>query len=355
MQHVATTLRLAVAVAGAGAVCLALAAPADAHGVVGQRAADVQFKSWAQEKGAPKGPKSLDALRGRPVMLGFFGCHDPLGVGDVTRLNAAFDTQGPKGLMVIGVAPEDDKEVQLFRIRNQCHYPCVSDSGGKIAKAFGIEGARSCVLISATGRVLWAGLPRDLATEPVEAACTPAIKRFLGERDASLRAVWDRIDAQDYGTAWKALSKMDTAPGKALLAELLGFTTEWTALARLAQDDADHTTAVAMLKDLAGWMKGHESAAAAKALTDAWKSDAAVKTELKTEGIIDQAKSMELRYDYRTAMALYQKAVKTGGAGAAAKRAAALLDHIEQFDLLAINKSCPDCRTLRAPCEAHTR
>jgi peroxiredoxin len=348
-------MRRNLAFAFAGLLIVAVAAPAGAHGVTGQRAPDVALKDWAQDKGSPAPPKRLSALRGRAVMLGFFACHDPNCVGDVTRFNVAFDTQGPKGLAVIGVAAEDRGEAQGFRLRNQAKYPCVSDAGGKIAKAFGIEKMQSCVLISATGRVLWSGMPRDLATEPLEAACKDAIARFGGERTAALKPVWARIDGRDFGGALKGLSKSESEAANTLRDEVLGFGTDYVALAKKAAAAADHTTAAAMLRECAVWFKGHPPGDAAKALAAEWKADAAVKTALKTESIIDKGKAMELRYDFRSAMALYKKAVKSGGETPAGQRAAALLQHIQEYDLLAVNKSCDDCRSLRAPCEAHSR
>ncbi len=343
--------RLFIFVLAAG--CLAAATPAFAHGVVGQRAPDVQFKDWATDKGARIPGKRLSDLRGKVVMLGFFGCHDPACVGDVTRLNVGFETQGPKGLVVIGVSAEDRKEAQGFRIRNAAFYPCVSDSNGKIAKAFGIDKMQSCVLISATGRVLWAGLPRDLATEPVEAACKDAITLLGGERDAALKPIWARVDARDFGGALKTLAKIDSDPAKALQDRLLKYGDAWVALAGTAGAAADYTAGNAMLKRCAGWFKGHAPGTAAKALAAKWKADATVKAALKAESVIDQGKMMEMRFDYRSAMALYKKAAK--GDGPAAERAAALRQHLEDYDCLAVNKRCDDCRALRAPCEAHSR
>jgi peroxiredoxin len=333
--------------------CLATAAPAYAHGVMGQRAPDVQFKDWATDKGARLPGKRLSDLRGKVVLLAFFGCHDPVCVGDVTRLNAGFETQGPKGLVVIGVAAEDRKEAQGFRIRNAAFYPCVSDSNGKIAKAFGVDKMQSCVLISATGRVVWAGFPRDLATEPVEAACKEAITLLSGERHAALKPIWSRVDARDFGGALKALAKIDSDPAKALQTELVQFGDAWVALATKAGGAADYTAGIAMLKQCTGWFKGHAPGTAAKELAAKWKAETTIKAALKTESIIDQGKMMEMRFDYRSAMALYKKAAK--GEGPAAERAAALRQHLEDYDCLAVNKSCDDCRALRAPCEAHSR
>jgi peroxiredoxin len=343
-----TTRVLAMAVALAGS-----ASAAWGHALVGLAAPEFRWKQAVGELAA----RSLRELRGRPVLLYFFKCHEASSVEQSGRVNDAFVRFGPQGLAVIGVSEDPTGEIAGFFGRNNCQFPGAVDDAFKGLASFGAVAAPTAVLIGPEGRVAWGGLPKDLQDHLLKAQLDRAVAPIAGDWPPQLAAVSARIATGDLAGALKALEKaggdVTTATRDQVAAAIQAHLTAWDALIQAELDGGFADNALELLADVAGRCKGTEPGDARKARLETLKADAAVKEELKVCKLLAQAKALELKWQYAAAGALYQKAAKSHEGTKAAARAAAEAERNATYALGLVRTTCPDCRQRRTPCEAH--
>jgi len=111
---------------------------------------------------------TLAALLGKkPVLLVFWATWCPECKAAIPEINAL--TTGPLGetLQVFGLAfRESGKKVAMAVKSRGIRYPVLLDEQGQAARAYGVVGIPTYVLIDRKGNVAWRGhlLPRDVAS-----------------------------------------------------------------------------------------------------------------------------------------------------------------------------------------------
>ncbi len=122
----------------------------------------------------------LSDLRGRPVVVNFWGSWCPPCIEEFPRLARAVDEHGDEGLVVIGVVYQDRfTSAQEFMESVGATWPGVMDPGGRVAAAYGIHGAPETFFIDREGVVA----ARQIGPF-TEDALERHLARILPERDS---------------------------------------------------------------------------------------------------------------------------------------------------------------------------
>lgn len=99
-------------------------------------------------------PIRLADLRGRPVVLNFWGSWCPPCVEEFPRLERAVDEHSDDGLVVIGVVYQDRyTSARDFMDSFGATWPAAMDPGGRVAAGYGIYGAPETFFIDRDGVV----------------------------------------------------------------------------------------------------------------------------------------------------------------------------------------------------------
>jgi thiol-disulfide isomerase/thioredoxin len=127
-------------------------------------------------------PPSIDALRGRVVLLDFWATWcGPCRIV-IPKLGALQARYGAQGLSVLGVSTEDPEEVALFTQRMAVRYAVGSDKHAETTRSYGVMSLPTVVIIDRRGIV------RDVAIgyDPGEDARLEAsIRSLLAEQPPS--------------------------------------------------------------------------------------------------------------------------------------------------------------------------
>lgn len=100
------------------------------------------------------GPLRLSELRGRPVVVNFWGSWCPPCVEEFPRLARAVDEHSDEGLTVIGVVYQDRyTSARDFMEGFGATWPAAMDPGGRVASEYGIYGAPETFFIDRDGVV----------------------------------------------------------------------------------------------------------------------------------------------------------------------------------------------------------
>ena len=99
-------------------------------------------------------PIRLADLRGRPVVVNFWGSWCPPCVEEFPRLANAVDEHADDGLVVIGIVYQDRfTSARDFMESFGATWPAAMDPGGRVAAAYGIYGAPETFFIDRDGIV----------------------------------------------------------------------------------------------------------------------------------------------------------------------------------------------------------
>ncbi len=113
-------------------------------------------------------PLSWEALRGKVVLVDFWGVWCGPCVKKLPEVQKFAEKYGPRGVVVIGIhSAQDGESCRAFVEKQGLTFPIAIDSG-KTAEAFGIEAWPSVFLIDRTGKVITAyenGVPADDVVE----------------------------------------------------------------------------------------------------------------------------------------------------------------------------------------------
>jgi thiol-disulfide isomerase/thioredoxin len=120
---------------------------------------------------------SLDALRGKVVLLDFWATWCAPCLAELPRLRRLHEELGPSGLVIVGVSLDaiEARRFASWTRRNGVTWPQVRDGrsyNGALARAFDVEELPSTVLFDREGRLA----ARDIRGEQLEAA----IRRLVG-------------------------------------------------------------------------------------------------------------------------------------------------------------------------------
>ena len=90
----------------------------------------------------------------------------------MNELNAEFES---RGLTIIGVTSETEKQTVSWIEKNGAEYAYGYDKGGKLKSALGVRGIPNAVLVNPSGKIVWQGHPTSLTASTVESALDGAI------------------------------------------------------------------------------------------------------------------------------------------------------------------------------------
>lgn len=100
----------------------------------------------------------LAAYRGEPVLIQFWATDCPTCISEMPELVELYETLGPDGLRLVGVAMDYDPEERVRNLvdRKALPYPVALDDGAVIANSFeNVRVTPTTVLIDGEGRVVW--------------------------------------------------------------------------------------------------------------------------------------------------------------------------------------------------------
>jgi peroxiredoxin len=124
------------------------------------------FSACASKDNAPDAPlimldasaTTLAALHGKPVLLTFWATSCPGCIEEIPLLTALHNTYSARGLQVIGVAMNYDKEAQIRALRDrlQVAYPLAWDKDGSVSAAMGtVRLTPTTFLLDPQGQVVY--------------------------------------------------------------------------------------------------------------------------------------------------------------------------------------------------------
>ena len=131
------------------------------HPSVGQDAPPIQAAKWLNWQGdAP----TLEKLKGRVVMLEFWGTWCGPCVRAMPGIQKLHDRYTDRGLTVLAISYETDAVMQPFLTQNAFTMPVGSDPEKKTIGAYPIKGWPTTVVIGKDGKIAHVGSPYDAET-----------------------------------------------------------------------------------------------------------------------------------------------------------------------------------------------
>ena len=110
----------------------------------------------------------LTALRGRTVLLVFFGTHYDKCTGAVPDMNKLVDALGPKGLSMLWVTEEERAPVEEWLAKTGLQAPVAlldTPTRDELNRHYPVPGYPTAFLLDPDGTVVWTGHPQTL-TQP---------------------------------------------------------------------------------------------------------------------------------------------------------------------------------------------
>ena len=121
----------------------------------------------------------------------------------MNELNAEFES---RGLTIIGVTSETEKQTVSWIEKNGAEYAYGYDKGGKLKSALGVRGIPNAVLVNPSGKIVWQGHPTSLTASTVESALDGAITTPVYEWGGSAKGIKKSFLKGDFA---KAISQAD--------------------------------------------------------------------------------------------------------------------------------------------------
>jgi thiol-disulfide isomerase/thioredoxin len=201
--------RLAMVFLAAAMAAGLAAAQARAQGLVGKPAPEIAAQDWLNSP-----PLSLQAAKGKIVMVEFWATWCPPCRASIPHLIEMFKTYSPKGVVFMSLTNEPKATVEPFAKEMKMVYPvgCGSQAGG----AYGVRGIPHAFIIDPSGTVAWEGHPMADLDKALEAqlAKTPPVMMSAQDKAAAL-AVLEKAEAaieqQQYVAAAALLAKLARA------------------------------------------------------------------------------------------------------------------------------------------------
>ena len=116
---------------------------------------ELQRVAWITQPPA----KTLEALKGRPVLLEFWATWCPPCRKTAPHLNRVHQELGPKGLVILSLSDEDRRTVAGFVRQNRLNFAVGAEC--KSAADYGVKSIPHAFLISPEGKIVWDGHPMD--------------------------------------------------------------------------------------------------------------------------------------------------------------------------------------------------
>jgi len=123
-------------------------------------------------------------------------------------LNEEFDS---KGLTIIGVTSETEKQTVSWIEKHGAEYSYGYDKGGKLKSALGVGGIPNAVLVNPSGTIVWQGHPSGLTANIVASALEGAITTPIYQWGSSAKGIKKSFLKGDFA---KAISQADKLAAK---------------------------------------------------------------------------------------------------------------------------------------------
>ncbi|MEK7270933.1 MAG: redoxin domain-containing protein [Planctomycetota bacterium] len=136
---------------------LALGFAAIAAGVSGPQVGDSAPEIDAKEFLNAGGPVTLEGLRGKIVVVEFWATWCPPCRASIPHLNALYERNKEKGVVVIGLSNEPAEKVKPFAAKIGMKY-CVGIGSGT-GKKYGVTGIPHAFVVDPAGKIAWRGHP----------------------------------------------------------------------------------------------------------------------------------------------------------------------------------------------------
>ncbi len=121
----------------------------------GQPAPPITAGQWLNHTGpAP----TLESLRGKWVLLDFWGTFCGPCLREIPQLNDLSRRLAPRGLVLLGISPEPASTVAPFlaRLKTPLEYPTAAEAAPTFS-AYSVDTIPRLFLIDPTGKIAWSG------------------------------------------------------------------------------------------------------------------------------------------------------------------------------------------------------
>jgi len=185
------------------------AAQAPAQGLVGKPAPAIAATDWLNSP-----PLSLQAAKGKIVMVEFWATWCPPCRASIPHLIEMFKTYSPKGVVFMSLTDEPKATVEPFAKEMKMVYPV--GCGSQAGSAYGVRGIPHAFIIDPSGNVAWEGHPMAGLDKALEAqlAKTPPVMMSAQDKAAAM-AVLEKAEAAtkqgQYAAAAALLAKLSRA------------------------------------------------------------------------------------------------------------------------------------------------
>lgn len=317
----------------------ALAAPARAERGPrpGDPAPELKVKGWARG-----GPVKAEDLRGRVVVLVFFGTHVPDFEAAVPRFNDLKKHHGD-ALVVVAISREPAAKAKAWaeaRTGDKVPEFAIAEDG-TAWDDFGIGGYPHAYVIDVHGEVRWRGEGLDLASISSQTGAAVKERKVVARpKDVSAKVAkaFDAADKGDFRTAIRLLAelekkgdekeKADAAKGLADIDALAEARVERADL--LAVRRRDYLQAEAILKSVEKAFEGRAAGAKAAATLKDWKKRKDVQEEMQAAKAFAEARRLEDAKDFRGCGELLRAIQAKWPATKAAEDAKARLEELKK-------------------------
>lgn len=152
----------------------------------------------------------LAPLRGRMVLLQFFGTDCPHCQRMAPRMNAIHDGFRARGLAVIGLTPDARPKAERFRHRYRVRHG-VALAPMDTLRQYAVTEYPLGILVAPNGRVLWRGRMERLTDRVLEAYLGRV--KILPDAPPTLTLVRDALRHRRYGEAERSLDRLRACAG----------------------------------------------------------------------------------------------------------------------------------------------
>lgn len=121
----------------------------------GQVAPPIAAGKWLNLDGPPP---TLESLRGKWVLLDFWGTFCGPCIREIPQLNELHRRLAPRGLVLLGIAPEPETTVASFldRLKTPIEYPTATNAAATFS-AYEVSTIPRLFLIDPSGKIAWSG------------------------------------------------------------------------------------------------------------------------------------------------------------------------------------------------------
>ncbi len=125
----------------------------------------------------------------------------------VPHMNELSEKFESRGLTIVGVTDESEKDTVKWIKRNGAKYAYAYDKGGAMARTFGVRGIPDAVLVDSYGTIVWRGHPGKLDEKTIEEALKGAVQNPMWKWPSEADGVRKALLKDKYASALEAAAK----------------------------------------------------------------------------------------------------------------------------------------------------